>query len=240
MLAVGEDLGLVRKIGAAGIDEVDAGQPVLARDLLGAQMLLHRHRVIGAALDGGIVRHDHAFAALDARDASDQAGAVDIVVVHPVGGERGELEKRRARIDQRHHAVAGQQLAALQVTLARLLGSAGRRLRAAPLQFLDKPAQALGIGAEFSRGRIDAGCENRHGTPKTARRLPFASNKSNAAWSRVPGRVFAKLTNRRRAVAKLRSSERAFENSAAHGVRRLYAAAAPTDSQLPQRAGVDD
>jgi hypothetical protein len=50
MLAVGKDLVLARQIGAAGIDEIDAGQPVLQRDLLGAQMLLHRQRIIGPPL----------------------------------------------------------------------------------------------------------------------------------------------------------------------------------------------
>ena len=63
MLAVGKDLVLVRQVGAAGIDEVDAGQMVLPRDLLGAQMLLHRDRIIGPALDRGVVGDDDAFAA---------------------------------------------------------------------------------------------------------------------------------------------------------------------------------
>ena len=101
MLAVGKHVGLVRQVGAAGIDQIDARQPVLARDLLGAQMLLHRHRIIGAALDGGIVADDDAFAAGDAADAGDDAGAVDGVLVHAVGGERREFEERRAGIEQR-------------------------------------------------------------------------------------------------------------------------------------------
>ena len=46
--------------GAAGVDQVDARQPVLQGDLLGAQVLLHRHRVVRAALDGGVVGDDHA------------------------------------------------------------------------------------------------------------------------------------------------------------------------------------
>ena len=58
VLAVGEDLVLQRQEGAAGIDQVDAGQPVLQGDLLGAQVLLHRHRVVGAAFDGGVVGDD--------------------------------------------------------------------------------------------------------------------------------------------------------------------------------------
>ena len=82
MLAVGKDLVLVRQVGAAGIDQVDAGQPVLARDLLRAQMLLHRHRVIGAALDGRVVADDDAFAARDAADAGDDAGGRHVAVIH--------------------------------------------------------------------------------------------------------------------------------------------------------------
>ena len=63
VLAVGEDLVLHRQERAAGVDQVDARQPVLQRDLLRAQVLLHRHRVVGAALDRGVVGDDHALAA---------------------------------------------------------------------------------------------------------------------------------------------------------------------------------
>src|SRR3546814_5401036 len=44
---------------AAGVDRVHAGQVVLARDLLRAQVLLHRHREVGAALDRGVVGDHH-------------------------------------------------------------------------------------------------------------------------------------------------------------------------------------
>ena len=75
VLAVGEHLVLQRQERAAGVDEVDAGQPVLQRDLLRAQVLLHRDRVVGAALDGGVVGDDHALAPADPADAGDDAGA---------------------------------------------------------------------------------------------------------------------------------------------------------------------
>ena len=52
MLAVGKHFSLMRQVGAAAIHQIDAGQPVLARDFLRAQMFLHRHRKVGAALDG--------------------------------------------------------------------------------------------------------------------------------------------------------------------------------------------
>ena len=75
MLAIGKDLVLQRQEGAAGIDQIDARQMVVARDLLRAQVLLHRDRIIGAALDGGVVGDDDAVAPAHAADAGDDAGA---------------------------------------------------------------------------------------------------------------------------------------------------------------------
>ena len=60
VLAVREDLGLEGQERAAGVDEVDAGQPVLERDLLGAQVLLDGDRVVGAALDRRVIGDDDA------------------------------------------------------------------------------------------------------------------------------------------------------------------------------------
>ena len=67
VLAVREDLVLHRQEGAAGVDQVEARQPVLERDLLGAEVLLDGHRVVGAALDRRVVGDDHALDALDQR-----------------------------------------------------------------------------------------------------------------------------------------------------------------------------
>src|ERR1051326_8332546 len=62
VLAVGEDVGLQREERAAGVDEVNARQPVLQRDFLRAEVLLHGHREVRAALDRGVVRDDEAVA----------------------------------------------------------------------------------------------------------------------------------------------------------------------------------
>ena len=88
MLAVGEHLVLSGQERAAGVDEVDARQPVLQCDLLGAQVLLDRHRVVRAAFDGRVVGDDHAFAPGHPADAGDDPGAGALVVVHAVGGQR--------------------------------------------------------------------------------------------------------------------------------------------------------
>ena len=112
MPLVGKDLVLHRQERAAGIDHVDAGQIVLPRDILRAQMLLHRHRIIGAALDGGIVGDDDAFAARDAPDAGDDARRMHVAAIEAVGGQRRQFEKRGAGIDQEVDAVARQHFSA--------------------------------------------------------------------------------------------------------------------------------
>ena len=160
MLAVGKHLGLVRQVGAAGIDQIDAGQPVLARDLLRAEMLLHRHRIVGAALHRGVVADDHDEPAGDAADAGDEAGAVDRLAVHAVRGERRQLEKGRARVEQPGDALARQQLAAREMALARPLRAAERGLGAAEPIVGDQRAHAAalsGDGAGSSVVGLDLG-----------------------------------------------------------------------------------
>ena len=127
VVAVGEHLVLHRQERATGVDEVDAVQVVLLGDRLGSQVLLDRERVVRAALHRGVVGDDHAVAAGDLPDAGDDAGArhgVHVVSegapVHPEGGQRRDLEERRARVEHVVDPVAGQQLAPLHVTLAGL------------------------------------------------------------------------------------------------------------------------
>ncbi len=157
MLAVGKYFRLRRQIGAAGVHQIDAGQPVLARDLLRAQVLLDRHRVIAAALDGGVVGDDHAFAAFDAADAGDDAGGVHVAAVHAEGGERRQFQERRARIDQVHHAIAREKLSARHMPFAGFFRAARGGLGAARLQFDDELAHFVSIAAKFGAARINGG-----------------------------------------------------------------------------------
>ena len=165
MLAVGEDLGLVRQVGAAGIDEIDAGQPVLARDLLRAQVLLHRHRVVGAALDGRVVADDHRLAARDAPDAGDDPGGVDRRPRTCRGRERAELEEGRAGIDQPRDAVARQELAAREVPLARPLRPALRDGGAALGELALERGPGLAVRARRLGSEIDRCLDDRHPAP---------------------------------------------------------------------------
>ncbi len=112
MVAVGEDLRLQRQEGAARVDEVDARQVVLLRHLLGSQVLLHGQREVGASLHGRVVRDDHALLALDHADAGHDPGGGRGAVVEIPGGERVQLQKRRAGIDEPVDPIAGRQLPA--------------------------------------------------------------------------------------------------------------------------------
>ena len=117
VIAIGEDLGLKRQERAARVDEIDAGQSVLERDFLRAQVLPDGHRIVGPALDGRVVGDDQDLAAGHAPDAGDDPGRRRLVVVEIPRGERRELEERRAGIEQLVDALADRQLALLAVTL---------------------------------------------------------------------------------------------------------------------------
>ena len=139
VVAVGEDLGLQRQEGAAGVDEVDARQPVLLGDLLRAQVLLDREREVRAALDGRVVGDDHALLPLDDADAGDDAradGASPSYMSQAASAR--ELEERRARVDEPVDPLARRQLAARAVPLERPLAAAARDLRRALAQLGDE------------------------------------------------------------------------------------------------------
>ena len=152
VLAVGEDLVLHRQERATGVDEVDARQVVLRRDRLRPQVLLDRHRVVGAALDGRVVGHDHALATVDATDATDDPGAghrrLPRRAVHPVRRQRAQLQERAARVEQPVDPVAREELPAVGVLLPRGLAAALPHRREALAQLVDEVAH---LGAHLSR-----------------------------------------------------------------------------------------
>ena len=109
---VGKHLVLAGQVRAARVHQVHTGQAVFFGHALRAQVLLHRDRVIRAALHRRVVAHHHALAPGDAADAGDDAGAGRLVAVHAEGGQRRQLEEGRAGVEQHLDAIAGQQFAA--------------------------------------------------------------------------------------------------------------------------------
>ena len=152
VVAVGENFVLVGEVCAAGIDEVHAGQAVLPCHFLRAQVLLHGQRIVSAALHRGVVAHDHAGAPGDLADARDHAGGGNVVLVDVIAREQREFEKGGAGVEQAFHALAGQQLAARGVPLARIRIAAERDLRGTLAQVRDERLHRFCIGLEF---RVD-------------------------------------------------------------------------------------
>ena len=155
-------LVLHRQEGAAGIDHVDAGQIVLPRDVLRAQVLLHGHRIIGATLDGGVIGDDDAFAARNASHAGDDAGGMDIAAIKAVGGERRQLKKRGAGIDQQVDTFARQHLAARRMPLAGNLTAAAGHDFELLAKLRHQAAHHVGVAGKLGRRGIDGGVK-RHG-----------------------------------------------------------------------------
>ena len=161
VVAVGEHLGLEREERAPGIDQVDAREVVLLGNLLGAQVLLDGEREVRPALDGRIVRDDHAFASLDDTDPGHDARARRLVVVDVEGGKCVELEEGGARVDEPIDAVTGEQLSAGLVPLARTVAAARGHRGGALAQLRDERGQASVAPREVV-GPLDPALQERH------------------------------------------------------------------------------
>ena len=98
----------------------------MLRNLLRAQVLFHRHRVIRAAFDRRVIAHHHAVHATDPANAGNHASARRVVVVEIQGRQWRQLQKRRARVQQIEHPLPGQQLTAPRVLGPRRLAAALR------------------------------------------------------------------------------------------------------------------
>ncbi len=166
VVAVRKDVRLQWQERTARVDEIDARQPVLERDLLRPQVLLHGHRVVGAALDRGVVGDDDAGRALDPADAGDHPGSRRLVVVHAVRGERAQLEERRPGIEKAIDAVADRQLAAFPVAGDGPLVAAGAAVgegRLARPKLGDELGHDGLVGASLLAGRVEPAAQDGHG-----------------------------------------------------------------------------
>ena len=139
VVAVGEDLVLLGEERPAGIHQVEARQTVLTCDLLSPQMLLDRHREVGAALHGRIVADDHHVPAVHQSDAGDHSGARSFAVVEPVRREWRHLEERTPLVEKSVDALARQELPPGDMALT-------RGLRATECRGGESLVQLLGEG----------------------------------------------------------------------------------------------
>ena len=155
VLLVGEDLVLKRQEGSARVDQVDAGEMIGQRHLLGPHVLPHGQRQVGAALDRGVVGHDQALHPLHHPDAGDHARRGGVVVVQAPGRQRREFEEGGAGVDQPVDAVADEEFAAGLVAGPRLGRAALPHLVEALQEFVAQAPIVFGVGLELGVGRSD-------------------------------------------------------------------------------------
>ncbi len=180
--AAHEDLVLVGEVGAGALDQADADEVVLLRDLRQPARLLQAHRRHGAALHGRFAR-DHQ--ALDAAHETDPADdrRPGRLALHTVAGEGSDLEEVRVAIEEPLDALARQELPARAVTLDVLLATAGLRLTERRLELRERGGRFLAVGHERLTARVDLRANHRiplrvahrlH--PSAARRRPSTQN----------------------------------------------------------------
>jgi hypothetical protein len=162
VLAVGEDLVLQGKEGTAGVHEVEAGQPVLGGDLLGAEVLLHGQGKVGSPLHGRVVGDDHHLAATHATDPRDHAGRGRGPVIDAVGGEGPDLQERGVGVEQLLDTVAHEELPLLAVAAHRLLPAALSDRREPRPQLRNQALHVQAVVAEIGVRRVDVALEDGH------------------------------------------------------------------------------
>ena len=113
MAGIGENPVLLWQIGTAAIHQIEAGQPVLGCDFLGADVFLHGFVIERPTLHCRIVGDHNAGQPVDDPDTGHDSRTGHLAPVLTVGGKRRQLKKRSARIHQQVDPFADQQLAAL-------------------------------------------------------------------------------------------------------------------------------
>ncbi len=161
MVAVGEDLVLVGQVGAAAVHQIDAGQVVLLRNLLGTQMFLHRHRIVGAALHGGVIGHHHHLLPHHPADADDQPRPGGVATIHAVRDGGADFKEGRACIQKVRHPLARRHLAARRMAGDRLVATPGGGAGGGGAGGLQKREMGGAVGAE-GLGRGEGGGGQAH------------------------------------------------------------------------------
>ena len=120
MVPIWKYFGLQRQECAARIHQINAGQQVLQRDLLGTEVLFNGDGKVGAPFHRGVVCHDHHLFAVNAPYAGDDSPAWALVFIHPPSGQGAELQEWGAWVQELLNPLSDHQLASTAVKLDRI------------------------------------------------------------------------------------------------------------------------
>jgi hypothetical protein len=146
----------------AAVHQIDAGQPVLGGDLLGAEVLLDRQRKVGAALHRGSLA-----AIMTSRPETRPTPAImpapgRLAVVEAVGGQLADLQKGEPTSSRRSTRSRGSSLPRAVVALARGFGPPEGGFGHLGAEFGGERPVGFGVGGEGGRGGVDGGDELGH------------------------------------------------------------------------------
>ncbi len=167
MFLVGKHVRLERQERATRVDQVDTGKPVFQRDLLGAQVFLHRDRVVGPAFDGCVVGDDDDLPPRYASDAGHEAGPGGAVLVHVPRSQRREFEEGRPGIEQRVDPLAHRQLSLFAMPLD-VPGAAPLAAHGQPIaELFHQAGEILAIRVKFRGVASNLALDAVHGFEQT-------------------------------------------------------------------------
>ena len=165
VLPVREDFILFRQKSAARIHQVDARQVVHPGNFLGAQVFLNRQRVIGAALDSGIVSDNHTLTSCDPADAGNDPRARHGIVIHAPGSQLGQFQEGRARVTQVFYPIPRQQFSAGEVFFTGIFITSPGDMTDLGVQVIDQGLHGRGIGLELVGVGFQRGFQDGHINP---------------------------------------------------------------------------
>ena len=168
VVPVGEHLRLQGQKRSAGIHHVNAGKVVVQGDFLGAQVLLDGNRVVGAALDGGVIGEKHDLFPLDHADAGHDTGGRFLPVVHVPCRQGTQLKEGSVGVDQPLDPLPGQQLAPAAVQLHRPLPAASPHTGQPIFQVPNQGLHAGLVVLKIPVGGSQVGADYFHAIPGAA------------------------------------------------------------------------
>jgi hypothetical protein len=136
---------------------------MLLGDLLGTEMLAHGLGEERSAFHRGVVRDDHAWHVLHEAYPGHDSGSGHVPAIEAIGGERRELEKRAAGIEEQVDPVADRDLAPLPMPLDENRTATLQSLGQACSQGPGQGGPGGQVGREDRARNVDLGRKRIHG-----------------------------------------------------------------------------
>ncbi len=163
IVGIRENFGLQRQVGPGRVQQVDHGQAVFHGDDLAADGFLHGHGIGRPAFDRRVVgRHEHLFAGHQTY-ADDDTGLMDLTVIHALGCQRPDFQKRRVWVQQQFQFFRGRQLAVFSQSFEGFLTALVQRFIHFRVQIIHQGGHGSVVFTVLIRLGVNPGFNGVHG-----------------------------------------------------------------------------